>query len=584
MEGVLETLLALSLAGSLLGLALLALRPLFRRLAAQTVFYYLWLLVLLRLVLPLGCPQMLEQSLSGLIPETALPISGTLSLAPVQGEALKSVPAAVQTGSLPQVLFALWLTGAFLFLTISAAGYLRLRRQLLREAHSPRPETQSLLTALCADGPAPRLLISEAAKTPMLLGLVRPCMLLPPGLELAPALEDILRHELTHHRRRDIAYKWSVVLVTALHWFNPLVYLFAREIARDCELSCDAQVLASLPPARRRRYGEALLTLASRQRSPLARLTVTMYSEKQLLRERLTQIVRPSVRSLRTVLLSLLLALLLTGCAGGLGVLLPAQAVTVPSPAGDTEAVTESGSAARPLSNPLSPGRSAEECRNALAETLGCTPAALQQLNPLDDTQYIFQDEAGNLYGYRVRWGLLSSYTAAGPGQPLDGTLAEADAAAAAGEKISALLPGVFPLDEMTLEVTEQEDSYLLLWSTVLNGVDIRHCVQAQVSRKTGTVLALSFRYHYDFYPGENYPLSPEEAKQLGAEALARANGLEIESLIPRSATLTVALALPDQDRVVYWVECARTDLPEAGPLWVEVDASTGEIGQGSGI
>ena len=54
MKALVLTLLSLSLSGSLLCLLLLAVRPLLRRVGGTTAAYYLWLLVLLRLVVPVG--------------------------------------------------------------------------------------------------------------------------------------------------------------------------------------------------------------------------------------------------------------------------------------------------------------------------------------------------------------------------------------------------------------------------------------------------------------------------------------------------------------------------------------------------
>lgn len=63
--------------------------------------------------------------------------------------------------------------------------------------------------------------------------------------------------------RHDLLYKWLTAAVTSLHWFNPLMYLVRREVARRCELSCDEAVLHTLDQRGRRRYGETLLALAA---------------------------------------------------------------------------------------------------------------------------------------------------------------------------------------------------------------------------------------------------------------------------------------------------------------------------------
>ncbi len=138
--------------------------------------------------------------------------------------------------------------------------------------------------------------------------------MLPPGQQVSAAA---LRHELTHYGRRDIWYKWLVVLAAALHWFNPLVHWMGRRIALDCELACDEAVLAALPPEERVKYGELLLALAARHRLPPGVTATTLCEEKRQLKARLQGILGYRKPSRRTLLLSLALGMALVCCACG---------------------------------------------------------------------------------------------------------------------------------------------------------------------------------------------------------------------------------------------------------------------------
>ena len=69
----------------------------------------------------------------------------------------------------------------------------------------------------------------------------------------------VFLHEATHIRRRDALYKWTVEIAVCVHWFNPVVRLLRKEIARACELSCDEAVLAGQDKAGRIAYGHTLL-------------------------------------------------------------------------------------------------------------------------------------------------------------------------------------------------------------------------------------------------------------------------------------------------------------------------------------
>ena len=131
----------------------------------------------------------------------------------------------------------------------------------------------------------PALRVSPAAPTPMLVGLLRPQLILP-ELELSQEeLEGVLSHELTHWRHRDLWIKWLAALAVCVHWFNPAARLLAERLDRDCELYCDQTVARDWDRPRRARYGELLLRLAAGgEGTPSAAL----FSQKQRLEERLT--------------------------------------------------------------------------------------------------------------------------------------------------------------------------------------------------------------------------------------------------------------------------------------------------------
>lgn len=323
----LEGLLLLSLLGSLLTALLLLLGRLLRGRVSCRLLYYLWLPVLLRLCLPLGVtlslplPPPPEGTLYAYTVITTAPAeSAPFPPARPEGNDPAEPPAQPSPApprrdlcSSPAFWAALWGMGAAVSLAWYWGGYLRFSRQVRRSLREAPPAASRLLREMDPGGRV-RLGTSPLAEGPVLLGAVRPLILLPAGLEKEGRLRDILAHELTHARRRDLLYKWFAAAVTSLHWFNPVMLLLRRELSRLCELSCDEAVTAGMDGAGRRHYGETLLALAapSRRAGPL---TATLCEEKDRLRERLEAIVRGRKRGAAALTLSLLTAAAVSGCA-----------------------------------------------------------------------------------------------------------------------------------------------------------------------------------------------------------------------------------------------------------------------------
>lgn len=86
-------------------------------------------------------------------------------------------------------------------------------------------------------------------------------------------------------------YKWLIQITLCIHWFNPFVYLIARETGRLCELSCDEEVIKKLDEKGKKEYGNTLLNMANTEKkfkNPIA--SVTLNEGKKLLKERLDKI------------------------------------------------------------------------------------------------------------------------------------------------------------------------------------------------------------------------------------------------------------------------------------------------------
>jgi len=90
------------------------------------------------------------------------------------------------------------------------------------------------------------LLTSNELASPISWGVVRPVILLNSrAVEAADEAEAIIAHELAHVARLDWVKLLLARVATALFWFNPLVWVLAREAHQLREETADDTVLAS---------------------------------------------------------------------------------------------------------------------------------------------------------------------------------------------------------------------------------------------------------------------------------------------------------------------------------------------------
>ena len=341
MSDFLCTVLALSLGASMMAALLYGMKLLMGHRLSSTVYYYLWLLVLLRFVLPIPgfMPTGTEQNPTPateqrelmntyservhrayIEPETARtyygydkPISDAAKPTAVQKSDTESF--VISRPDMVNVVFALWLLGTLISLMHSLLSYLRFARNLRREALSPEAWEYECYRSI-RPGKKPGLIKSLYVSTPMLMGLFSPCLVLPEREYNKETLKNIFLHELKHHTRHDLAYKWFTVLALSLHWFNPLTYLIRGEINRACETSCDEMLISRMDRAERRSYGETLISLAARRPLPMGIVATSFAMEKRDLKERLTKIMKHKKKS---IIAALMCVLLLAGCGAAVG-------------------------------------------------------------------------------------------------------------------------------------------------------------------------------------------------------------------------------------------------------------------------
>lgn len=102
----------------------------------------------------------------------------------------------------------------------------------------------------------------DAIRSPFVLGILKPRVYVPSNVE-EEQLFYILAHEKSHLKWHDNIWKLVGLVVLAIHWFNPLVWLSYVLLCRDIELACDERVVKKMDEQERRNYVKSLLICSS---------------------------------------------------------------------------------------------------------------------------------------------------------------------------------------------------------------------------------------------------------------------------------------------------------------------------------
>lgn len=101
---------------------------------------------------------------------------------------------------------------------------------------------------------------SDKLQSPAVYGIFKPRIVLPTQYK-DKDIKYILMHENTHIRRKDNLWRMIAFMITAMHWFNPLAWLFLKLFLADMELACDECVLSRCSKEQAKEYALSLIDI-----------------------------------------------------------------------------------------------------------------------------------------------------------------------------------------------------------------------------------------------------------------------------------------------------------------------------------
>jgi beta-lactamase regulating signal transducer with metallopeptidase domain/Tol biopolymer transport system component len=286
---------------SVLIMIVTALDFLLRRWAWPQVRYTLWLLVLVKLIIPptWTLPSSLISRWQPIVQASLEERLGIDLRGPAAGEALQispstpaSLTASVRAGepveqtvpeqptdssSLPaghtlgwkSYALIVWILGMGLFVALLALRIARLRRW-----HKKQVEKKTIpvwyyellveTTKRLKLGRLPAIVFSKDAKAPAVYGMFRPVLLLPASYLDSLSREDaehVLLHELAHLKRGDLWLHGLCLLLQIVYWFNPLLIWTRRQMKHVREICCDLTI-ANVLKEKTMKYRQTLLNTA----------------------------------------------------------------------------------------------------------------------------------------------------------------------------------------------------------------------------------------------------------------------------------------------------------------------------------
>ncbi len=274
---IFRTLLLSSALGAAVILLLLAVKPFTIKRFSARWQYYMWLVAAVCMIVPFW-KAIPRQEAQKIIPDTAetqtmQPQATPMPEQPNNAAVTDNIPVKyreiplgrTRTLRVYDLIAYIWAAGAGIFLVAAFGNYyiflFKKKRSSMELNYNAAFEGAKKELGVKR---RIRVRVSGNMESPMLVGTFFPVIYLPQNGMDESAERMVFLHELTHYKHGDLIYKWLVLIVNALHWFNPLAYLLSANVSQSCEVYCDMSVVRDMDEENKTMYMKTILLLAEK--------------------------------------------------------------------------------------------------------------------------------------------------------------------------------------------------------------------------------------------------------------------------------------------------------------------------------
>ena len=313
MRNIFLSILGISVSIGLIVIGLIFLTSFLNKRYAAKWKYLIWIFLALRLLIPfsgangqevmdrmsllkVGTNSESEENDANNPIDTAMPYRGIVVEIPAQMTTPIKASSENSTADITMldIMTLVWIIGSLIFIFVHLISYSHYKRQVLKNGKMIK-ETRILsqIFRLKCELHINRtvcVMEYDEAESPMIIGFIKPVLVLPKEQYNSEDLFFILKHELVHFKRGDVYLKLLFVTANAVHWFNPIIWIMQKEAVIDMELSCDERVTQGTSFELRKAYTETLLSMLHKQCVRKTVLSTQFYGGKKIMKKRFKNI------------------------------------------------------------------------------------------------------------------------------------------------------------------------------------------------------------------------------------------------------------------------------------------------------
>ena len=115
-----------------------------------------------------------------------------------------------------------------------------------------------------------RIVVQDFINVPSICGIIKPKILIPKSIleNDDKVVEYAIMHELSHFKRKDLITSNILLLLEIFYWFNPILWIFFKEIRNEIEVCTDENVLETISEKESKEYAMSMIEIAKKYKKP----------------------------------------------------------------------------------------------------------------------------------------------------------------------------------------------------------------------------------------------------------------------------------------------------------------------------
>lgn len=345
-----EKIVLSSLIGSVIVLMILIIKGIFRNKLNFTFHYYIWLILIIKLIIPIGpqSPVNISNSNKNFHVQTQIAQTNSSTELTVSdfgaSKLISKVPplnkgVIINTISKPlipklnieKVFCFIWLFGFVLSIGKLVIGYKKLNNIVRYSLKNVNSTHKNILNKCMKDmniRTEVELTYSDKLSSPSLCGLFKPKILIPVNVAANICDEEfkyIIIHELTHLKSNDLIINWATTFLSMIYWFNPILLYGFYKMRQDCEISCDGHVISYLGESKNVLYGNTIIKVLELGGKGIRLIgTTSMVLNRLEMKRRIIMISKYNKINIKGILLGAVLVFII----GGFGIAINTSSIS----------------------------------------------------------------------------------------------------------------------------------------------------------------------------------------------------------------------------------------------------------------